>query len=136
MTNEILEFCTDNDIDIDEVNDSIEIDSNDFEVDGYRFILKLDIDEIQLQELSNDEYILGCFNASFLESIIDWPIEAIEATQEAEKYEVIGRFIIQNAGMLQTLQAEYSAIDGYGHHFAHYDGEENEAGDYYVFRVY
>ena len=29
----------------------------------------------------------------------------------------------------------YISADGYGHHFGHYDGCENDTEDYYYFRV-
>lgn len=30
---------------------------------------------------------------------------------------------------------ENCMIDGYGHHFSHYDGSENHSSGYYIFRV-
>ncbi len=108
--------------------------NSDFEVDNYRFIDRDSIDEIQCEELAGDEYVLGCFNASFLADILDAPQEAIEAMQQAEAFEAVGKWVIES-GNLEALQEAYSGIDGYGHHFSHYDFSEDEIGDYYVFRI-
>jgi hypothetical protein len=109
-------------------------DESDFEVDGYRFIHENVIDSVQQTELSNDEYILGCFNASFLSGIINIDQDVIVAMQHAEAYEAVGKLVI-SLGYLADLQAEYSSADGYGHHFAHYDHEEHNINDFYYFRV-
>jgi hypothetical protein len=112
--------------------------TNDFEVDDYRFILRSDIDQIQCDELKGDLYILGCFNAWFLADVLDIDCDVIEAMQEAEAYEAIGKLII-SMDKLSELQQEYSSADGYGHHFNHYDGNEYELDingfDYLVFQI-
>lgn len=111
----------------------------DFEVSGYRFIDQSIIDSVQQDELSSDLYILGCFNAWFLADVLGIPLSAIEAIQKAEAYEALGEMVI-SMGKLSDLQEAYVSVDGYGHHFAHYDGEEHEMEEqgeysYYVFRV-
>lgn len=108
--------------------------NNDFEHGNYRFIAMTDIDTIQVQELGNDEYILGCFNDNFLAGILDIDIEVIQALQEAEAFEELGKMII-SLGKLQEVQEDYSRYDGYGHHFAHYDHREHEIGNFYAFKV-
>jgi len=45
--------------DAQEVVDNIEDKDSDFEVNDYRFIRERDIDEIQKDELSSDEYDFG-----------------------------------------------------------------------------
>ena len=116
----------------------IETESNDFEISGYRFITSDSIDEIQQEELSSDPYMLGCFNAGFLSEVLEMDQELIEAVQESEKYEKLGELVINN-GKLEELQTEYASLDGYGHHFAHYDHHEIEETlndtEYYIFRV-
>ena len=104
------------------------------EDDNYRFIHQDYIDDIMVEELESDLYILGCFNADFISSILNIDQEVIEAMQQAEAFEAIGKLII-SLGKLSELQIDYVHYDGYGHHFAHYDGEENIINDYYVFRV-
>ena len=110
--------------------------ADDFEVDGVRFISTEAIDSIQQEELSNDLYVLGCFNAWFLRDVLDMDIDVIEAMQQAEAFEAIGKLIVAT-GKLEELQQDYAGADGYGHHFNHYDGGEIEltisGTDYLVF---
>lgn len=123
-----------------------EIDNNsDFEIScgghKYRFIDSEVIDEIQREELTYDEYILGCFNASFLAGLDNMPLDydTLKVLQESEAFEGIGKLIANNKDLLAELQEDYARTDGYGHHFALYDHNEYEimAGDrtYYVFRT-
>jgi len=98
---------------------------NDFTVDDVRFIAASVIDEIQQDELASDLYCLGCFNAPFLADVLDIDCDVIEAMQEAEAFEAIGKLII-SMGKLEELQADYSRYDGYGHHFNSYNGGEEE----------
>ncbi len=121
-------------IDVRETIEHINDDENDFTVDDHRFIRADDIDEIMCGELEGDEYMLGCFNAWFLADILNTTTEAIEAMQKAEAYEGIGKMVLGN-NKLAELQQAYVSADGYGHHFAHYDGNEDEIGKYLVFRV-
>jgi len=132
----IIEFCNENSIDFKTVINSILSDDNDFEVDGYRFIHEDDIDKIQCDELKSDTYILGCFNADFLADIIPIPYKAIIAMQKAECYSELGEIC---EDYINEIQSEYASADGYGHHFARYDGYTLEdilsISGYYVFRV-
>lgn len=121
-----------NDFDAQEYADNA--DSSDFELDGYRFISKDVIDNIMQDELACDEYVLGCFNTSFLAEITGIDSEVFDAMQKSGSYEAIGKLII-SGDYLAELQADYAGADGYGHHFAHYDGEEHEHANFYVFRV-
>ena len=59
---------------------------NDFEVNNVRFINGGDIDQIQQEELSNDLYTLGCFNANFLASILGSDQDVIEARREVDAF--------------------------------------------------
>lgn len=113
---------------------NMEAGVDDFEHECYRFIHQDCIDDIMQDELASNEYILGCFNARFLSSILGVDSELIEIIQEAEGYEKLGIFIL-NQGALEELQEEYVGCDGYGHHFNHYDGSEEHVGEYYMFRV-
>ena len=107
---------------------------SDFEVENYRFIHKDYIDGIQQDEIQSDLYILGCFNAWFLADVLGIDTDVIEAMQEAEAYEAIGKLVV-SMDKVEELQAGYASADGYGHHFNHYDGCEDEIGDYYAFRT-
>lgn len=101
---------------------------------SYRFIREDAIDEIQQEELSADEYVLGCFRAYFLAYVLDIDEDVIEAMQQVEAFEAVGKLII-SMDKLAEVQQEYASADGYGHHFSSYDGSEDTFGDYYVFRT-
>ena len=137
----IFNFCQENCIDFRETFENIANGADDFEVNDYRFISETEIDEIQVKELESDPYILGCFNADFIADNTDLSCDIVTALQEAEKYDAIGRHIIDN-GYTDTIQEEYSRLDGYGHYFSPYDGATledliglNEEYSYYVFRL-
>ncbi len=98
---------------------------DEFTVDGVRFINTHAIDDIQQDELRADLYVLGCFNAGFLAEILELDKDCIEAVQKAEAFEGLGKLIIA-MDKLEDLQAEYARLDGYGHHFNHYDFSEAE----------
>lgn len=106
----------------------------DFTVGDYRFIRTDAIDEILADELANDDYLLGYFNASFIAGVTGWPIVLIEAAQNGEQYEAIGKAIADD-GFLQEMAEAYAKADGYGPHFARYDGHEHKIGSYYAFKV-
>ena len=135
---EIARFCKslDSQPNLREVINEIDSLSSDFEVDNVRFINSNDIDEIQAEELTSDLYVLGCFNASFIAEELNWPIELVEAAQNGNAFEALGKAIADNVDMVSFAQA-YSSADGYGHHFNHYDGNEIEfdinGSTYYVF---
>ena len=116
--------------DLEEVLDRMSSGDDDFEVDGVRFIHRDAIDRIQREELSNDTYILGCFNAHFLADYLPLDSDTIEAMQEKELHEAIGELALKH---IEEIQQGYCGADGYGHHFNHYDFSEEEHGAYYVF---
>lgn len=132
----IIELCKNNSIDYKEVINNILSNEIDFEVNNYRFIHEDEIDSIQCDELKSDTYILGCFNADFLADIINIPYKAILALQKSECYSELGEIC---EDYVPKIQQEYSRLDGYGHHFAHYDSYTIEdilaITGYYVFRV-
>lgn len=109
---------------------------DDFEIDNVRFIKADCIDKIQQDEMENDLYALGCFNAWFITDCIDIDRDVIEAMQKAEAFEAIGKLII-SLGKLEIMQKKYSTADGYGHHFNYYNGNEETITvnnvEYYVF---
>ena len=109
---------------------------NDFTVDNVRFIASAEIDSVLADELGNDKYMLGCFNAQFIADVIGIDTDVIEAMQEAEAFEAIGKLII-SMNKLEELASAYASADGYGHHFNGYDFSEEEVKvngvSYYVF---
>lgn len=108
-----------------EVVGQITEDETDFEVDNVRFIHTDSIDSIMTDELEGDEYVLGCFNASFIADVTGWPLMLIEAAQKGEAFKEIGEALI-DGGFVEGLAKAYSYADGYGHHFNSYDGNEEE----------
>ncbi len=117
-----------------EVLEQMESQEDDFEEGRFRFIHKDEIDKIQQDELSSDEYILGCFNAEFLCNILPISYDAIKKMQECEAFEAVGEIII-GGGHLEEVQEQYASADGYGQHFNSYDGNEYEVGEYLVFQT-
>ena len=124
------------DIDFRELTEQITDENNDFEIDNYRFIKVSEIDTIQQDELKSDLYILGCFNADFIEDNTNLSLKVIQALQKAEAFEELGELIVDD---IETLQSEYVRMDGYGHHFGRYDGNEYEITlnnvEYYYFKI-
>jgi len=101
----------------------------------YRVIHEDDALEILEEELKNDEYVLGCFNASFIAGITGVPVELVQAAQDGEKFDVIGKWLI-DADHVGDMAEQYAHADGFGHHFAHYDGDTDEqAGGWLVFKI-
>lgn len=111
----------------------------DFEHGNYRFIHKDHIDGIMVEEMEADPYALGCFSASAIADVTGIDQEAIQMMQGAEAFEGIGQMLIRGGTSIgrwvELLQDYYQRFDGYGHHFAHYDGEEHQVGNWYVFRI-
>lgn len=124
------------DIDFKELVQQIIDEVDDFEMEDYRFIKVSEIDTIQQNELKDDLYILGCFNADFIADNTDLSLKVVQALQKAEAFEELGELIIND---IETIQSEYSRLDGYGHHFGRYDGNEYEITlndvEYYYFKV-
>ena len=124
------------DIDFRELTEQITDENDDFEIDNYRFIKVSEIDTIQQDELKSDLYILGCFTDWFIADNTDLSLKVVQALQNAEAFEELGELIVDD---IETIQSEYSRLDGYGHHFGRYDGNEYEITlndvDYYYFKV-
>lgn len=124
------------DIDFKELVEQIIDEVDDFEIEDYRFIKVSEIDAIQQNELKDDLYILGCFNASFIADNTNIPYNAIVALQKADAYESLGEMMEDD---IEAIQEEYARLDGYGHHFGRYDGNGYEITlndvEYYYFKV-
>ena len=125
-------FAKENSIDREELLNAIQAQEDDFEIDNCRFIRKSAIDEIQESELADDTYMLGCFNANFLSDFLPLDTEDIRNMQSEELFDIIGKLAKPH---ISEIQQEYAKTDGYGHHFNHYDGNEEELINYYVFKL-
>ena len=124
------------DIDFRELTEQITDENDDFEIDNYRFIKVSEIDTIQQDELKSDLYSLGCFIDWFIADNTNLSLKVVQALQKAEAFEELGELIVDD---IETLQSEYSRLDGYGHHFGRYDGNEYEITlnnvEYYYFKI-
>ena len=112
---------------------------NDFNVDfdgrEYRIIKNDDILDTMKDELSSDTYVLGCGSDWFMSDVTGIPVDAIRKIQDADAFEALGIIIANNDEMLTAFAEGVISHDGAGHHFATYDGMEEEAGEYTVFCV-
>ena len=133
---DVKELSNELDIDFRELTEQITDENDDFEIDNYRFIKVSEIDTIQQDELKSDLYILGCFNADFIEDNTNLSLKVIQALQKAEAFEELGELIVDD---IETIQSEYVRMDGYGQHFGRYDGNEHETVlnnvEYYYFKI-
>ena len=124
------------DIDFKELVEQIIDEVDDFEIEDYRFIKVNEIDAIQQDELKSDLYVLGCFTDWFIAVNTKVSLKVIQALQKAEAFEELGELIVDD---IETIQSEYVRMDGYGHHFGRYDGNEHETVlnnvEYYYFKV-
>ena len=109
--------------------------NDNFEVDGVRWISDDTIEDVLVDELSSDTYILGCFSDWLLADVTGWDVNLIKAIQESGKFESLGNSLSKN--QIEDLAREYARLDGYGHHFNGYDFSEEEikinGTDWHVF---
>lgn len=86
-----------------------------------------------------EEYIedsLWAFNTSWLMDYIDLPERAIDAIKEG--YEDSGpaiKKLIGSSKKWQEFVSDSIRADGRGHFLSGYDGDENEEGEYFIYRV-
>lgn len=110
---------------------------SDFCTDNWRVIKETAISDVLADELGSDPYTLGCFSAWALADVLGLSTSFVAKIQEAGLHQEIGEELTdaQIAQLAETLVS----YDGYGHHFATYDGEEHNFsfdGDaYYAFRI-
>lgn len=122
-----------------EILDNVANNMPDFTVDDYRFINESSIDEILADELVSDEYVLGCFADWLIADVAGLSQDLVSIIQEAEAFEALGRWMARDRELVEKLAEKYASYDGYGHHFAGYDGQQHEMSVndvlFYVFRV-
>jgi hypothetical protein len=133
---EMIDWLTDLGLGVErvlEATNEMDADTDDFQIGDYRFIHDSAINQILADELESDLYVLGCFAPWFIADYLGIPTESVEAIQKAEQFEALGHLI--KAKGVASFAELYVTHDGYGHHFAHYDGEEHNHGDWYAFKV-
>lgn len=132
----IKELSNELDIDFRELTEQITDENDDFEIDNYRFIKVSEIDTIQQDELKSDLYSLGCFVDRFIADNTNLSLKVVQSLQKAEAFEELGELMLDD---IETIQSKYVSMDGYGHHFGRYDGNEYEITlndvEYYYFKI-
>lgn len=130
-----LEFTTDDQL------DSIEesrYQDNLFEVDGDEYLVLTDdeADEAAKEHILDS---LWAFNADFIASHANANLDkgAIEALQEmqgklCESANPIVKAMIKD---IDHFVDDAINCDGRGHFLSPYDGEENESGEYFIYRI-
>jgi len=111
------------------IEQMVNMQEHDFEVDNVRFIKDDNILEVMSEEIFNGEdYVLGCFNADFISDNSSLNYELVKACQEADAYQAIGKALndTMDQDEKESFCEEYARLDGYGHHFNHYDFSEEE----------
>jgi len=82
-------------------------------------------------------YVLGCFADWAIADATGWPMSLIQSSQQNEAFAALGEAMTDEH--VRKLAGALVSYDGYGHHFAHYDGSEHEliidGDDWYAFRV-
>ena len=122
-----------------EVVENLTSSTDDFEVDGVRFIKDSQILLVMADEIFSDEYLLGCFNANFIAENSNLNFELVEACQQSEAYAAVGKALDDTLSdeQKESFCEAYARADGYGHHFNTYDstGEEQRLDGvlYHVF---
>lgn len=118
-----------------DVVEAIANEESDSECGNFRVISSDNIDEILKEELSSDEYYLGCFSSWAVSDATGIDSDVIYAMKEAEAFEAIGKLILSIPGALSKIAQILVDNDGYGHHFNTYDGGEVEMENHYIFRI-
>ena len=85
------------------------------------------------------EYIkdsVWAFNASFLAEFTGLPMAVFEALQpQCENANEAILELIEYGDGIEYFAAQAVSADGRGHFLSHYDGEEAESGEYFIYRT-
>lgn len=110
----------------------------DFIIGKYRLVHEDVIYDVAREELQNDPHYVGSFMPYFIAYHCDLDFELIEFIQQHEGYSLLGEHII-NSKNFESFVFDYLNEDGFGNHFAYYDGNaiEDIANDtgFYIFRI-
>ena len=102
------------------LNGNYDVTTSDY---NWRAIEEEMINDVLIEELAADEYVLGCANPNFLSEVTGIDSDVFVAMHEAEAFDAIGKLII-SGGFVTRYAERLLAWDGPGPHFAHYDGAE------------
>ena len=120
------------DCDIEDITESYD---NHYDTPGGEYLV---LDDDQANEAVT-EYIkesLWAFNADFLAGETGIPADMFTAAQDKCEgaNDAFLQIVEQSCGLDEFVDDAVSA-DGRGHFMSHYDGEENEQGDYFIYRT-
>lgn len=121
--------CDVEDIDGDEDGQSFELGSKE-----YLVLTDSEADQKAAEYIKDSVW---AFNASFLASFCDMPEEMFTAVQDKCEgaNDAVLNCIERADGGLKAFVEEAISADGRGHFLSQYDGNENEEGDYFIYRV-
>lgn len=109
---------------------------NTFDAEGGEYLVLTDSEaDDRAAEYIKDS--LWAFNASFLSNYTDLPEEVFTAMQDkCEGANDAFTVLVSRAdGGLDGFIEEAISADGRGHFMSSYDGEENEEGEYFIYRI-
>ena len=109
------------------------INEEDYSNTTYRIMEESEALKEVINMYEGDAYMLGCFNASFVEDFISLDYEDIKILQDGEQFEIIGKLIL-NSDNLEEMMEEYIRLDGWGHALNSYDGNYEEYNNLIIFR--
>jgi len=110
-------------------------DSNNFEADGCEYMVLTDseADEMAREYI---EQLLWAFNPSFLSGETGLPEEMFSALQDkCEGANDAFLQVIEQSCGLDSFVETAIGVDGRGHFLNTYDGEENEQGEFFIYRT-
>ncbi len=132
-------------LDIAELGDCMEKDCNEFTAKGQDYLVLTD-EEADAKAREEIESLLWAFNAKFVAYYVpgyaEWDmkqtdafIACLQAMQEKlceDANCIIAGFV---GDKIDRFVSDAIIADGRGHFLSHYDGEENEEGEYFIYRV-
>lgn len=108
---------------------------NSFDAPGATYLVLTD-DEADAAVRQYVEESLWAFNPEFLSSNTGLPVIVFEALQDkAEDANEAFRALVTGCGDFEMLIRDAVISDGRGHFLAQYDGNEDEEGDFFIFRT-
>jgi enamine deaminase RidA (YjgF/YER057c/UK114 family) len=117
-------------------SDDIDEESNNcYSMGGQEYLVLTD-SEADEEVVENVKQSAWAFNASFLSGYTGLPEEMFTAVQE--KCEGANDAIlrcIEQAGSIEDFASDAVSADGRGHFLSGYDGDENEQGEYFIYRT-
>lgn len=122
-------------IDAEDITDA-SYGENQFDADGGEYLVLTDSEaDDRAAEYIKDS--LWAFNASFLSEFTDLPEEVFKGLQDKCEgaNDTFATLVERAPGGIKLFVEQAISADGRGHFMSSYDGEENEQGEFYIYRV-